>query len=137
MSSYNYGNINLTTGYGSDIDWANLSTISIGAVGGYTGGGYLTTATGSNGSWYSSSSQAKVSLTTKGVEMDKDCDITIGNWSLKSAIDKIEQRLAILNPNPKLEAEWEELKELGDRYRELEREIEAKMKTWDILKRED
>jgi flagellar motility protein MotE (MotC chaperone) len=45
--------------------------------------------------------------------------------------------LALLTPNPELEKEWDELKELGDRYRELEKHITEKMKTWDILKRED
>jgi hypothetical protein len=145
MSSYNYGNINLTTGYsitGPDIDWANSTTqtISIGpyttSATGATGSTY--TIAGSNGtSWNSFSSNPKVNLSRKGLEMDEGCDVTIGAWSLKAAMEKIEQRLAILSPNPKLEAEWEELKELGDRYRELEREITAKMKTWDILKRED
>ncbi len=139
MSSYNYSNISLSSGAtgtysitGPDIDWANSSTVTIGP---YTSGSILTGA-GSNGTWYTSSSQPRVNLTTNGVEMAKDCDVTIGDWSLKKAMDKIEQRLAILNPNPKLEAEWAELKELGDRYRELEQEIEAKMKTWEILKKE-
>jgi hypothetical protein len=45
-------------------------------------------------------------------------------------------RLAILTPDPRLEEEWEELRVLGDRYRELEKEINAKMKTFDILKNE-
>jgi hypothetical protein len=44
--------------------------------------------------------------------------------------------LAILTPDPRLEEEWEELRVLGDRYRELEKEINAKMKTFDILKNE-
>ena len=147
MSSYNYGNINLTTGYsvgpaGPDIDWANSVTQTV-TIGPYTSGitgatGSILTASGSNGSWYNiGSTQPQVNLTSKGVEMAKDCDVTIGDWSLKKAMDKIEQRLAILHPNPKLESEWAELKELGDRYRELEQHIQAKMKTWDILNRED
>ena len=143
MSYANYGNINLNTGYsitGPDIDWANSATQTI-SIGPYTTGasGSIFTSSGSNGSsWYNTgSSQPRVNLTTNGLEMEKGCDVTIGDWSLKKAMDKIEQRLAILKPNPKLEAEWAELKELGDRYRELEQHIEAKMKTWDILKRED
>jgi hypothetical protein len=49
--------------------------------------------------------------------------------------DKIEERLAILHPNEKLEEKWEELKELSKRYKELEKEIIEKEKMWDILKR--
>ena len=37
--------------------------------------------------------------------------------------------------NEKLEEEWAELKELGDRYRELEEHIKAKMKTYEALKK--
>jgi hypothetical protein len=44
--------------------------------------------------------------------------------------------LAILTPDIRLEEEWEELRALGDRYRGLEKEINAKMKTFDILKNE-
>ena len=149
MSSYNYGNISLNTGYsssynitGPDIDWANATsnTISIGpyttSATGATGSIY--TIAGSNGtSWTTATQQPKVHLTAKGLDMGENCDIKIGDWSLKDFCQKMEERLAILSPNPKLEAEWEELKELGDRYRQLEADIKDKMKTWDVLKRED
>lgn len=48
---------------------------------------------------------------------------------------KIEERLAILHPNPELEERWEELKMLSKRYRELEAEIIEKEKVWAILKK--
>ncbi len=51
------------------------------------------------------------------------------------SIRNIESRLAILKPAPELEAEWDELKRLGDEYRALESEIREKMKTWDVLKK--
>ena len=66
-----------------------------------------------------------------------DADVVINGNSLVEAISNIEQRLAILKPDVRLEKEWEELKALGDAYRALEKEIHEKMKTWDILKRED
>lgn len=66
----------------------------------------------------------------------KNADIDINGISLKDTLAKIEERLAILTPNAKLEAEWQELKDLGDAYRKLESEITEKMKTWDILKEE-
>ena len=45
----------------------------------------------------------------------------------------IEQRLNILRPNPELESEWTELRDLGDAYRKLEVEIQAKTKTWNAI----
>jgi hypothetical protein len=51
-----------------------------------------------------------------------------------SAIDALEQRLNILVPNPELEAEWDELRELGERYRELERQCKEKGDMWAKLK---
>jgi hypothetical protein len=50
-------------------------------------------------------------------------------------LEKIDERLAILHPNPKLEDKWDELKELGKRYRELEQELIEKEKVWAILKK--
>ena len=50
-------------------------------------------------------------------------------------LEKIDERLAILHPNPELEDRWDELKELGKRYKELEQEIIEKEKVWTILKK--
>lgn len=66
-----------------------------------------------------------------------NADIRVNGKSLTAAIDAIEQRLAILHPNPEIEKEWEELRQLGDRYRELEAEIQTKMQVWDVLKKTD
>jgi len=65
----------------------------------------------------------------------KDADIKINGKSLSVAIEKIEERLAILHPNPMLEERWEELKQLGDQYRKLEAEIIEKEKIWHILEK--
>lgn len=64
-------------------------------------------------------------------------DINVNGRSLCKAIDAIEERLAILRPDPKLEKEWEELKQLGDQYRKLEADIKEKMSVWDTLKKTD
>jgi hypothetical protein len=66
----------------------------------------------------------------------KNADITINSKSLKEFMEAMEQRLNWLQPNPALEKDWEELKALGDAYRELEKHINDKMTTWDILKKE-
>ena len=62
-------------------------------------------------------------------------EITMKGVKLSETLAKIEERLAILHPNPKLEDKWDELKELGKRYKELEAEIIEKEKVWAILKK--
>ena len=64
-----------------------------------------------------------------------DGDLKIKGKSLSEAIENIEKRLAILHPNEKLEEKWEELKALGERYRELEKDILEKEEIWKILKK--
>lgn len=61
-------------------------------------------------------------------------DLKIGDRSIKEFMDKVEKRLAILNVNQELEAQWEELKALGDKYRELEEQLIERNKIMDILK---
>ena len=48
--------------------------------------------------------------------------------------EEVNKKLAILQPNPKLEEEWSELRELRERYVELEKELTEKSKMWAILK---
>jgi hypothetical protein len=62
-------------------------------------------------------------------------DVKIKGKSIAETLDKIEARLAILHPNEKLEAKWEELKKLGDAYRALEKDIIEKEQIWETLKK--
>lgn len=62
-------------------------------------------------------------------------DLKIKGKSLADAIDNIEKRLAILHPNKDLEERWEQLKALGEQYRELEKDILEKEKIWNTLKK--
>ena len=62
-----------------------------------------------------------------------EADIEVNGESLMTMLRNIEQRLNILKPKPALESEWAELKVLGDAYRKLEAEIQAKMKTWNAI----
>ena len=73
-------------------------------------------------------------LKVKG-DADFEGEVTIKGKSLSEMFDKIEERLAILHPNPELEDRWDELKELGKRYKELEQELIEKEKVWAILKK--
>ena len=74
------------------------------------------------------------SLSVKG-NADFEGEVTIKGKNLTDMLEKIDERLAILHPNPKLEDKWDELKELGKRYRELEQELIEKEKVWTILKK--
>jgi hypothetical protein len=62
-------------------------------------------------------------------------DIKLNGKSLSKTLSDIEERLAILHPNEKLEEKWEKLKDLRKQYMELEADILEKEKIMEILKR--
>lgn len=62
-------------------------------------------------------------------------DVTINGKNISNTLESIEKRLAILYPNIELEQNWEELRELGNRYRDLEKQILEKEKIINILKK--
>jgi len=107
---------------------------------------YTTTSTGNinwgnlNGtstSWATLSQDPNLSghsLSVKGTA-DFEGEVTIKGKSLTKMIEKIEERLAILHPNEKLEEKWDNLRELRKQYMELEAEIIEKEKVWAILKK--
>jgi len=64
----------------------------------------------------------------------EDSDLLIDDKSLKIWMEKVEERLNILTPNPELEKEWDDLKKLGDRYRKLEKKCQEKANMWKKLK---
>ena len=74
------------------------------------------------------------SLSVKG-DASFEGEVSIKGKNLSEMLEKIEERLAILHPNPELEDRWNELKELGKRYKELEAEIIEKERVWTILKK--
>jgi hypothetical protein len=119
----------------SSAPWNISNTTIVG--GGYTypntvaatGGPYtINSGAGTASPWATYTSTPKIKLDGEGA------DIEVNGWSLIDAIQKIEERLNILHPNTELEAEWEELRALGNRYRELEQHIKDKQATWDRLK---
>lgn len=88
-----------------------------------------TAGTGVSNPW---ATQASVATAGKMTLIGDDADLIINGVSIMKIL---QERLAVMVPNPKLESEWTELKELGDRYRELEEKIQSKMRTFDALKR--
>ena len=122
----------------SDTVTLNLGNYSNTAIGG--GYSYPTTISAPNGPytissgtgisnpWATINSSPKIRLDGEGA------DIEVNGVSLMDMIEKIEERLIILHPNEKLEAEWSELRALGEQYRKLEQHIKDKQATWDKLK---
>ena len=94
--------------------------------------------TGSNGytntTWTTAANPMTVTQQATIQLNGEKADIVLNGVSLKDTLAALESRLAILKPSVAIEAEWEELKRLGDEYRKLEQEIKEKMKTWDTLK---
>jgi len=119
--------------------WPYVVTGSTGTAGTYT----LTNGTGGYGSNispgltfndYWDNNGNKAGLHVKG-DAEFEGDVKIKGKSISELLDKIEERLAILHPNKKLEDKWIELKKLGDAYRALEKDIIEKEKIWETLKK--
>ena len=64
----------------------------------------------------------------------ENADLLINDKSLKTWMEKVEERLNILTPNPEMEAEWDQLRKLGERYRKLEKKCKEKSDMWNKLK---
>ena len=115
------------------------STISSGLSGGYTigngGTGHVwTTNTTGAGTYRINDPAAVLSASGKMALKGDGADIDINGKSLKNWMEKVEERLNILTPNPELEREWDELRRLGERYRKLEKKCKEKAEVWNKLK---
>ena len=141
MASDSIDTITLTgTGSSPTYTISSPGNVSGGLYWGLNSGssGQALTSNGTNTSW------ANITLAEpdiKGATLkvngnaDFEGEVTIKGKNLTDMLEKIEERLAILHPNEKLEDKWDELKELGRRYKELEAEIIEKEKIWSILKK--
>ena len=90
----------------------------------------------------STSSMTVSSITATNPVHDISCSGTISTntlfiqgKSITDRLDAIEKRLMILQENTALEAEWNELRELNDKYKLLEEKIIEKQKIYAILKK--
>jgi|TARA_R110000824_G_scaffold373429_2_gene563824 hypothetical protein len=66
-----------------------------------------------------------------------DADIEIDGISLKKTLHKLQERMAILEPNLELEQEFKELKDIRKKYIELERNLLEKKAIWQALNQDD
>jgi hypothetical protein len=113
----------------SYVPHVSTTTNSIYVGGG--GGGYITAA---DTTW----SNAAAVMTPSGqIELKGDqADLVINGVSLNETLKGIQDRLNMLRPNTALEAEWDQLRELGLQYRKLEAELKEKQRAWEILKKQ-
>ena len=105
---------------------ASSTTYTISSPWNTTSGVYTASGTGWN-----QRPSGKLSL------QGEDADIEINGESLVAMLKRIEERINLLTVNQELESEWEELRELGNRYRELEQRIKDKLETWAKLRAQD
>ena len=124
--SNTFSNVSLSSPYtiGTGMNFPN----SIYTTAGTTTG--ITIGAGGNVPWTYNPTNTSAKINLAG----ENADIEVNGWSLVAAVKRIEERLGLFQPNPELEAEWEELKHLGEQYRKLEQHIKDKQATFDRLK---
>ena len=114
--------------------WNTLSPSSVGGVTLPAGSGLNYTSpytfTGTTPNWSISESKISSTIDLKG----ENADIKINGISLVDTLKTIQDRLNILRPNPELETEWDQLRELGEQYRELEKKLKEQGDMWAKLK---
>ena len=140
----------ITSGTGTDtIAWGNSTIWSTtgtvvpdygAAIGGGTGYTYTTTGTGTSpwivGNGGTGATPALNVQQGGTIELrGENPDIKMNGKSMVAWMEKVEERLNILTPNPELEKEWDDLRRLGNRYRALEKKCREKAEMWAALKK--
>jgi len=136
-----YSNISYS-GYGADtitIDTSNMyssNTITLPSssntftYSGATVGGITTInnisnnshwTTGTSGYQFNTNTPNTVHINNNGIEMASGTDITVGGKSLKEFMNKMEERLAILVPDPKKLEQFAALKKAYEHYKLMEK----------------
>ena len=121
----------IDSGYGADtitIDTSTMNsmytsgsiTLPTTTIGNLNGGYYVSTGTGSNYTWSNTTTTPGVNITGGGIDMAAGTDITVGGKSLKEFMTKMEERLAILVPDPAKLEKFEALKKAYEHYKLME-----------------
>ena len=135
-TTYNpLGNVTVSGG-GYSLSTGSTNAIYVGGGGGLTAPTWTmassatTTATMSPGSLQvKGDSEFLGNVTVKGIRV-KGRDLT--DW-----IETVDSRLGLLHIDAALETEFDELRALGDAYREAERRFNEQKRVYDILKNTD
>jgi len=105
----------------SNITLSNSNTYSSSGLYQMTGGhGYTLATGGSNGTWAS----VNTGTTTPSIQVKGDAEfggnVTINGQNLAETLQRIQHRLAILVPDPKLLGKYEALQQAYEHYKILE-----------------
>ena len=121
-----YGNIS----YSGGIDTITLDSSSMYSSNTITlpSSSYTIGSTGSSGQFYTSTGTGghnwnnppTVNITGTGIDMAAGTDITVGGKSLKEFMNKMEERLAILIPDPAKLEKFAALKKAYEHYKLME-----------------
>ena len=132
-----YGAVpNVTVGSGL------LTSTGTGSAGWTTSGTGTTIGTGPSGMWTNTTGTG-YTIGTPGTQINQsgkvhiqgeNADLVIGDKSMRAWMEKVEERLNILTPNPDMEKDWDDLRKLGERYRKLEKKCQEKAAMWEKLK---
>lgn len=131
-SAMTLGNVSLGGGGGGGpwytgyANYAGAQTVTVTAP--------FTATTGTTytlGPW--ASAPANPTMTLDG----ENADVVINGVSIVKTLEDIQSHLGILKPDPALEAEFEELKALGDKYRATQKKFLEQKKIFEILKKVD
>ena len=121
-----YGNISYS-GYGADTVIIDTSTMhssnTITLPSSFTIGSASSTlySTGAGSyNWNNVNASPSVNITGAGIDMAAGTDITVGGKSLKEFMNKMEERLAILVPDPAKLEQFAALKKAYEHYKLME-----------------
>ena len=121
----------ITNGGTSDPYYGAVPNVTIGGGVNVTSPVWTTTTNNTGGYTFANQNiQPNNTVHIKG----ENADLLINDKSLKTWMEKVEERLNILTPNPELEKEWDDLRRLGERYRKLEKKCQEKADMWKKLK---
>jgi hypothetical protein len=124
------------------LDLSNLSTATMAdTIVGSGGAGVVPVYSISTGStdtlsidWDSLGLQDININTSNTIRVDgPGADVVINGESLVDTLRGIQDRLAILRPNPDLEQRWQQLRDLREEYQRLEQDILEKERAWAAL----
>jgi hypothetical protein len=124
------------SGYGTDtitLDpstmWTgSITTPSVTTINSINSGHYTIGSAGTSGQFYTSTGTGSnwnnpptVNISNTGIDMKSGTDIKIDGKSLKQFMDKMEERLAILIPDPAKLEKFEALKKAYEHYKLMEK----------------
>ena len=133
-SVWNINGSNSITKHGNTV---GMPLGPITSIGSSTSGSYISNGTyGAAANWTTAPTTAPLTVNASGkIDLQgESADITINGTSLLATLAALQERLNWMQPNTELEAEWDQLRELGDRYRELEQQCREKSQMWTKLR---